>query len=242
MSRIDLADTTAAVRVQRMPRWYTGRSELIVAGGVLLLATGLGWGTLTMEVPEGTAFPGPQFFPTLVVVFLYAVGVALAVTVIVSPRRAHVAGDPTEVSADMLEDLGRLDETSEIRVVAPEQIARRDAGGARGGLGGGVSGAGAVGAGAASGIVSTEPRVDWRTVAITVGTIAAFIAVLPLIGWLLSAAALFWVLAWAFGSKRPLFDIAIAVIISSLVQLLFGAGLGLTLPSGILEGAFSWIS
>lgn len=226
MSRIDLADNTAAVRVQRMPRWYTGRSELIVAGGVLLLATGIAWGTVTMEVPEGTMFPGPQFFPTIVAVFLYAVGIALAVTVIVSPARAHVAGDPTEVSADMLEDLGRLDETAEIRVVAPEQIARSSAGAGPGGAGG----------------AAVDQGTDWRTVLITVGTLAAFIVILPIVGWLLSAAALFWVLAWAFGSKRPLFDIAIAVIISSLVQLLFGAGLGLTLPSGILEGAFSWIS
>ena len=66
--------------------------------------------------------------------------------------------------------------------------------------------------------------------------------VLPVLGWLLSAAALFWVLSWAFGSRRPLLDIGVSIIVSSLVQLAFGAGLGLSLPAGILEGLSPWIS
>jgi putative tricarboxylic transport membrane protein len=216
VSLIDNADDTAAVRVQRMPRWTTGRSELIVAAGVIGLAVALTVGIVTMEIPEGTAPPGPQFFPIIVAVFLYAVGTALAVTVIVSPARAHVVGDPTEVSTQMLGDLGALDRTAEIRVVAPEAIAVK--------------------------AVSTRPGVDWRTVGITIAAIAVFIVILPIIGWLLSAAALFWILSWNFGSKRQLLDLGTAVIISSLIQLAFGAGLGLTLPAGILEGALSWIS
>ena len=71
---------------------------------------------------------------------------------------------------------------------------------------------------------------------ITIGALAGFILVLPFVGWLLSAAALFWVIAWAFGSRRPLMDIAIGVIMSASVQLAFGAGLGLSLPAGFLEG------
>jgi putative tricarboxylic transport membrane protein len=207
---------TAAVRAQRRPRWYTGRSELIVVAGLLVIAAGMTVGIVTMEVPEGTAFPGPQFFPTLVAGFLFAVAVALGVTVLVSPRRAHLADESTEVSTDMLEDLGRLDQTSEIRVVAPD--------------------AARVGASAAA------TRVDVVTVVLTVLAIAAFILLLPVLGWLLSAAGLFWSLTRIFGSRRPLFDIAVGVIVSSIVQLAFGAGLGLSLPAGILEGAFPWIS
>lgn len=209
--------TTGTLRLAATPRWYTGRSELIVVAGVLVLAIDLTVGIVTMQVPEGTAFPGPQFFPIIVTVFLYGVAIALAISVMVSPRRAHVADDPTELSTDMLEDLGGIDETTEIRVVAPEDLvaAQTDV---------------------------PEARLDWKTIGITVGAIAAFIVALPLLGWLISAAGLFWALAWAFGSKRPLFDIGIAVIVSSIVQLAFGLGLGLSLPAGILEGAFPWIS
>lgn len=207
--------TTGTLRVQRMPRWYTGRSELIVVAGVLALATALLIGTVTMQVPSGTAFPGPQFFPTLVTVFLYGVGVALAVDVLRTSRRSHVADDPTEISNEMLEDLGAIDDTSEIRIVSPEDAVVPD---------------------------DTRSAIDWRTLGITVAGLAGFILVLPFAGWIVSAAALFWVIAWAFGSKRPLFDIGIAVILSSLVQLAFGAGLGLSLPAGFLEGIAPWIS
>jgi putative tricarboxylic transport membrane protein len=207
--------TTGALRVQRMPRWYTGRSELVVVAGVYALAIAFTAGILTMDVPEGTAFPGPTFFPTLVVVFLYAVGTALAIEVLRPRRRRHVADDPVEISDHMLQDLGGLDATSEIRVVSPEEQrpSPGDSAGETGGSG-----------------------VDVKTVLLTVGALAAFILVLPLAGWLLSAAALFWVIAWAFGSRRPLMDIAIGVIMSSTVQLAFGAGLGLSLPAGFLEG------
>ncbi|WP_404431135.1 tripartite tricarboxylate transporter TctB family protein [Microbacterium lacus] len=209
--------TTGALRAQLTPRWYTGRSELIMVAGVLILATLLAIGTVQMEVPDGVAAPGPQFFPAIVTVFLYAVGIALGIDVIRKPKRAHVVDDPTEVSNEMLEDLGGLDQTSEIRVVSPEDI-----------------------------VIAEEDRnaapIDWKTLGIVVGTLALFILVLPFLGWLLSSAALFWVISWAFGSKRPLFDIAVAVLTASLVQLAFSAGLGLTLPAGILEGVFSWIS
>ena len=201
--------TTGTLRVQRMPRWYTGRSELIIVAGVIALAVALTAGIVTMEIPEGTAFPGPTFFPIIVAVLLYVVGVALAIDVFRAPQRPHVADDPVEISDEMLRDLGGIDATSEIRVVSPED-----------------SGAAA----------SVRGSIDVKTVVITIGALAGFILVLPFVGWLLSAAALFWVIAWAFGSRRPLMDIAIGVIMSASVQLAFGAGLGLSLPAGFLEG------
>lgn len=204
--------TTGALRVQRMPRWYTGRSELIVVAGVFALATFLAVGTATMDVREGSAFPGPQFFPTLVTAFLYAVGIALAIEVLRTTRREHVGDDPVEISDEMLQDLGGIDDTSEIRVVSPEDIR--------------VSETDAPASGGS----------DRKTVLITAAALAAFILVLPFAGWLLSAAALFWVIAWAFGSTRPLFDIGVSAIVSALIQLAFGAGLGLSLPAGFLAG------
>lgn len=209
--------TTGTIRAQRAARWYTGRSELIVAGGVLLLAVVLTIGTITMDVPEGVALPGPQFFPTLVAVFLYIVGISLTIEVLRGSRRPHVDDDPTEMSHEMLEDLGGLDETREIRVVAPEDVIDEQR-------------------------AENAAGIDWRTVGIVTAALAAFILVMPLAGWLLSSIALFWAISWAFGSKRPLFDIGVAAIFGSIVQLAFAAGLGLTLPAGILEGVFPWIS
>jgi putative tricarboxylic transport membrane protein len=114
----------------------------------------------------------------------------------------------------MLRDLGSIDATSEIRVVSPEDYAATP-----------TDAAGSASSGS-----------DHKTVLITIAGFAGFIVILPFVGWLISAAALFWVIARAFGSKRPLMDIAIAVIISSVVQLAFGAGLGLSLPAGFLGG------
>ncbi|MDQ1124454.1 tripartite tricarboxylate transporter TctB family protein [Microbacterium trichothecenolyticum] len=206
--------TTGSLRVQRTPRWYTGRSELVVVAGVFVLAAFLTYGTATMRVPTDVAFPGPQFFPMLVSGFLWLAGVGLLVEVLRTSRRAHVADDPVEISNEMLEDLGAIDETGEIRIVSPEDVTS-----------------------------SAKPAaVDWRTLGITVAGLAGFIVVLPVLGWILSAAALFWVISWAFGSRRPLLDIGVSVIVSSLVQLAFGAGLGLSLPAGILEGLSPWIS
>ncbi|KSU52053.1 tripartite tricarboxylate transporter TctB family protein [Microbacterium enclense] len=206
--------TTGSLRVQRTPRWYTGRSELVVVAGVFVLASFMTYGTATMQVPADVAFPGPQFFPMLVSGFLWLAGIGLLIEVLRTSRRSHVADDPVEISNEMLEDLGAIDETGEIRVVSPEDVAS----------------------------TSAPAAIDWRTLGITVAGLAAFIVVLPVLGWIISAAALFWVISWAFGSRRPLLDIGVSVIVSSLVQLAFGAGLGLSLPAGILEGLSPWIS
>lgn len=208
--------TTGSLRIARTPRWYTGRSELIVVAGVYALAIWMTVGTVTMEVPEGAAQPGPQFFPWIVTIFLYAVATALAIEVIARPARAHALGEMYEVSEDLLEDLGDIDTTSEIRVLAPEETAP----------------------GPATAEAEGRGHIDWKTLGITTAGLVVFIFILEPIGWLISAAFLFWVLSWAFGSKRPLFDIGVAFIMSSGIQLAFGAGLGLALPAGFLEGMF----
>ncbi len=47
---------------------------------------------------------------------------------------------------------------------------------------------------------------------------------------------LFWIISYALGSKRKLFDFGVAIIFASCTQLAFSAGLGLNLPSGFLGG------
>ena len=58
------------------------------------------------------------------------------------------------------------------------------------------------------------------------------------LGWILAGALLFWCVARGFGSPRPVFDILVALFMSSLTYLAFSVVLGLTLPSGILGGGF----
>lgn len=79
---------------------------------------------------------------------------------------------------------------------------------------------------------------DWKTVAKVLIGFLAFALLLVPVGWLICAAFLFWIVAHALGSKRPLNDLGIAVVFSSCIQLAFGAALGLNLPGGILEGLF----
>ena len=55
-------------------------------------------------------------------------------------------------------------------------------------------------------------------------------------GFVLASTALFWCVARGFQSKKPLRDLAVAVIVAVLVHVVFTRGLGLTLPAGILKG------
>lgn len=79
-------------------------------------------------------------------------------------------------------------------------------------------------------------RSNYRALLSAVAVLVVFTAALAPVGWVLSGAFLFWGVAWALGSRRPIFDIVLAIAISSIVQLAFSAGLGLNLPPGILAG------
>ena len=79
---------------------------------------------------------------------------------------------------------------------------------------------------------------DFAALAWVAGGFLAFALLMPWLGWILAGALLFWCTAHGFGSRRPLFDILIALFLSSGVYLIFGTGLGLILPSGILGGGF----
>lgn len=79
---------------------------------------------------------------------------------------------------------------------------------------------------------------DFGALAWVAGGFLAFALLMPWLGWILAGALLFWCTAHGFGSRRPLFDIVVALFLSSAVYLIFGTGLGLILPSGILGGGF----
>lgn len=77
---------------------------------------------------------------------------------------------------------------------------------------------------------------DWTGIAWGVGGFLAFALLLNPLGWIIAGALLFWCVARSMGSTRPLLDVAVALMMSSLVYLAFGVLLGLNLPSGVLGG------
>jgi putative tricarboxylic transport membrane protein len=81
-----------------------------------------------------------------------------------------------------------------------------------------------------------RPRANRLALLGAVGTTVVFVAAIVPLGWLLSGAFLFWGVARALGSRRPVFDIFLSLAISALVQIAFSIGLGLNLPPGILAG------
>lgn len=77
---------------------------------------------------------------------------------------------------------------------------------------------------------------DWLPVLAISGGFVAFIALLEWAGFLPAAVALFVATATGFGSRRPVRDLIIAIVIALAVYLLFDRLLGLPLPAGMLKG------
>lgn len=77
---------------------------------------------------------------------------------------------------------------------------------------------------------------DWKPLGITLATLAAHAALLTTLGWIIAGALLFFGVSYALGGRKVLRDLGISFIVSSSVQVAFSAGLGLTLPPGILIG------
>jgi putative tricarboxylic transport membrane protein len=77
---------------------------------------------------------------------------------------------------------------------------------------------------------------DWRAVLTVLVSLVAFMVLLRPVGWIVAAGVLFWGVAYALGSRRPVFDVSVALVMSSVIQLTFGYLLGLNLPAGFLAG------
>ncbi|MFJ9557258.1 tripartite tricarboxylate transporter TctB family protein [Nocardiopsis sp. NPDC101807] len=76
---------------------------------------------------------------------------------------------------------------------------------------------------------------EGRPVLLILAGLVVHIAVLEHVGWLLSGAMLFWVVAYAFGARAYVRDAVVALSMSAAVQVGFSLGLGLSLPGGFLE-------
>lgn len=229
-------DTGPAVTfTPRRDSWWLGRGDLAVGIPALAAAALLLIGTVTMEV-RGESEPGPQFFPIIVICLLTITGGWLSVGALLPRRREPEVWHRPDVSEDMLADLSGTN-TEVIQLEASRR--RRPRGGADAAA---ATGADAVtGADAAAGRPAAGgdvPAFDWRTFGLVLGAVVVFAVLLDPVGWILSAALLFWIVAYALGSRRPVFDIGVGLLMSSLVQLAFSAGLGLNLPSGFIGWIF----
>jgi putative tricarboxylic transport membrane protein len=77
---------------------------------------------------------------------------------------------------------------------------------------------------------------DWRTVLLLAAAFLANVALIDRAGWLISGAVLFWGCAYALGSRHYVRDALLAALLSFLTYFLFGRGLGIDLPAGVLGG------
>jgi putative tricarboxylic transport membrane protein len=76
---------------------------------------------------------------------------------------------------------------------------------------------------------------DWLTLSKVIGAFALHIVVVDWLGWALSGALLFTLVAWALGASVWRAAV-VGVVLGFVVQVLFVSGLGVSLPAGIFDG------
>lgn len=77
-------------------------------------------------------------------------------------------------------------------------------------------------------------EIDWWAVALVLAALIVQMVILEWAGWIIATALLFTAVGRAFGSRRPLIDLAIGLVLTSLAFFIFTRGLGLTLPGGLI--------
>lgn len=167
-------------------------------------------GLIAMDVPDSVTAPGPRFFPTIITVIAYAVAAVIAVQSIrqlMIDRRPHSRAEVIGASTQHDSNGGFAGAAASEEQSASESIDD-----------------------------SSDEGMNWRMIAIVVGSFFAFILLLNILGWLLSAAILVFGVATGLGAKSMFTSAFIALTMSAIVQLAFVGGLGLPLPAGFLGG------
>ena len=77
---------------------------------------------------------------------------------------------------------------------------------------------------------------DWRTVGLLTLALIAYLFLIAPAGFIIASATLFTAAAFAMGSRRLARDVAIGILLSVVLYVVFNRGLGLSLPAGVLEG------
>lgn len=84
--------------------------------------------------------------------------------------------------------------------------------------------------------VDLDTPMDLRTVGMLAGVLIATAALLPLLGWPIAGALLFFGAAYALGSRTVVRDLVVATVVSLVTWVVFDGLLGVDLPGGPLMG------
>ena len=76
-------------------------------------------------------------------------------------------------------------------------------------------------------------KADFKTMAQVVAAISANVILLDLLGFIVAATTSFWGVAYAFGARKYLKDLMVAIVFSVIVYFGFTQGLNIHLPAGI---------
>lgn len=79
---------------------------------------------------------------------------------------------------------------------------------------------------------------DWMAFGIISAGVVLHMLVIGWAGFIIASTLLFVLIARGFGSRKPVRDAIIAVVLAFVVFFLFTKGLGLNLPKGLFEGVF----
>lgn len=85
-------------------------------------------------------------------------------------------------------------------------------------------------------LIDPSQPLNWRRVALVIGSVVAFGALLDPAGYVVAGAVAFFGVTFALGARQYARNTVIAVLLSLLVYVAFTRGLGIFLPAGVLEG------
>ena len=84
--------------------------------------------------------------------------------------------------------------------------------------------------------VQEAPPTNWRALGLLLAGLAANLVLIGPLGFSIAASAQFVLVAAAFGSRRLLRDLVLALVLTLLVWFLFVELLGVNIGAGVLEG------
>lgn len=87
-------------------------------------------------------------------------------------------------------------------------------------------------------VAAEAASTDWRAVAIVSAGLILDALLLKTLGFIVTALALFVIVAFALGSRRYLRDVVTGAVLASITYFGFTRGLGLQLPAGVFAGVF----